>query len=194
MPRSERCRIRGNCLHGIALPSLAQALSLTERLALPGQRQGHGRGQAAPASAAHRAGASRRKGLEPFRRPLGGCGRAVETRQRGHEDSGDGMGEAAGGRATRPGCKAIGGRAGSAPPGGSGNPPGPSSQARAERGSLEQAKGVQRNPVTNGAKSSQRGGLAISLWPPRFGRIALDEKARLPPPLVLFCMTTEGPQ
>jgi hypothetical protein len=25
MPRSERCRIRGNCLHGIALPSLAQA-------------------------------------------------------------------------------------------------------------------------------------------------------------------------
>jgi hypothetical protein len=24
MPRSERCRIRGNCLHGIALLSLAQ--------------------------------------------------------------------------------------------------------------------------------------------------------------------------
>ena len=27
MPRSERCRIRGNCLHGIALPSMAQAPS-----------------------------------------------------------------------------------------------------------------------------------------------------------------------
>ena len=25
MPRSERCRIRGNCVHGIALPSRAQA-------------------------------------------------------------------------------------------------------------------------------------------------------------------------
>src|ERR1700722_6841523 len=25
LPRSERCRIRGNCVHGIALPSLAQA-------------------------------------------------------------------------------------------------------------------------------------------------------------------------
>jgi hypothetical protein len=57
MPRSERCRIRGNCLDRIPLPSLAQApvaraaerLPLVERLA----------------SAAHRAGGSRRTALSP---------------------------------------------------------------------------------------------------------------------------------
>jgi hypothetical protein len=60
MPRSERCRVRGNCLDGIALPSRGQA---------PAAGGPPGAGRAAPT--AHRAGASRRRGLSPSRRPLG---------------------------------------------------------------------------------------------------------------------------
>ena len=49
MPRSERCRIRGNCLDGIALPSLAQAsvaggaLPLVDFLTAGGRLAAHGR-------------------------------------------------------------------------------------------------------------------------------------------------------
>ncbi len=46
MPRSERCRIRGNCLQGIALPSPAQA---------PAAGRAPGAGRAAPASGSQRA-------------------------------------------------------------------------------------------------------------------------------------------
>jgi hypothetical protein len=93
MPRSERCRIRGNCLHGIALPSLAQAPAAdgapgaaglvppTERLAMV-ERPGVGR-LIGPGRAVERAW---------VRRPLAGFGRAVETRQRGSEDCGESVG------------------------------------------------------------------------------------------------------
>jgi hypothetical protein len=56
MPRSERCRIRGNCLHGIALPALAQA---------PVVDGAPGAGREGRRRAARRAGASRRTGLSP---------------------------------------------------------------------------------------------------------------------------------
>jgi hypothetical protein len=73
MPRSGRCRIRGNCLDGIALLSLAQApvagaAPAAARASAAGGASGAGR--APPAGAAPRAGASRRTGLSPSRRPL----------------------------------------------------------------------------------------------------------------------------
>jgi hypothetical protein len=79
MPRSERCRIRGNCLHGIALPSPAQAPA-SRRAPDAGGAPGDSR--AARRRAAHRARASRRTGSS-LRRPLGGFGRAVESRPEG---------------------------------------------------------------------------------------------------------------
>jgi hypothetical protein len=73
MPRSERCRIRGNCLDGIALPSPAQA---------PVADGAPGAGQSGPRPrTAHRAGASR-TGLSPSGdrwRVWAGSGPAVEA-------------------------------------------------------------------------------------------------------------------
>jgi hypothetical protein len=113
MPRSERCRIRGNCLHGIALPSRAQA-PVADRA--PGAGRGSclgrppaagrapaggrapGAGRAVPASGGS---SGRSEGLSPS-----GDRRAVESRQQGSENRSEGMGERQG-----PSWKTIGGRA-----------------------------------------------------------------------------------
>jgi hypothetical protein len=105
MPRSERCRIRGSCLHGIALPSLTQApvaggapvaserpalversrpelQSLAERLALVERPRRW---------AAHWTGASRRTGLSPSGgrwRVLGGGLGNAENHGSGGGDTG----------------------------------------------------------------------------------------------------------
>jgi hypothetical protein len=101
MPRSERGRIRGNCLDGIALLSLAQApvagaepLPLVERLAMVARLWRR---------AARRAGAGRAT--------AGRVGRTIESRQRGSKNRGEGMGE----RQGRAGRRLVPGR--SAPPG-----------------------------------------------------------------------------
>jgi hypothetical protein len=84
MPRSERCRIRGNCLDGIALPSLAQApvARAAERLALV---------RRPPASGDSSDRSEPSNGLEPSgdRRRVWASGRKADSK---------GMG-AAGGRA-----------------------------------------------------------------------------------------------
>ena len=79
MPRSERCRIRGNYLHGIALPFLAQAPIADGTPAAGGAPW---RGSSGP-------GFWRPIGPEravTVARAWGGFGRAVESRQRGSED------------------------------------------------------------------------------------------------------------
>jgi hypothetical protein len=73
--------MRGNCLDGIALLSLAQApvagaaLPLVDFLTAGGAPGGP--------RAAHCGRSEPSNGLEPFRRPLGGFGRAVEAGGRG---------------------------------------------------------------------------------------------------------------
>ena len=98
MPRSEHCRIRGNCLNGIVLLSLAQ---------VPAADGAPGDGRAAPASGGSSGRSEPSKGLEPFRRPLGRSGErskpvseALRTVAR--------HGRGAGGRATRPSWMPIG--------------------------------------------------------------------------------------
>src|SRR5580692_12929069 len=68
MPRSERCRIRGNCLHGIAPLSLAQA---------PVAGAAPAADRAAPAWGGRSGRSEPPNGVEPFRRPLGGSARAA---------------------------------------------------------------------------------------------------------------------
>jgi hypothetical protein len=85
MPRSERCGIRGNCLDGIAMLSLAQAPVAG---GAAGGRGALGAGRTALASGGS-SGRSEPSGLEPFRRPLGGFRRAVESRQRGSKNRGE---------------------------------------------------------------------------------------------------------
>jgi hypothetical protein len=96
VPRSERGRIRGDCLHRIALLSLAQA---------PVAGGGPGAARAARRRAVVGAGASRRTGLSPSGDPLGrawASGRkpsaSLSGPWRGHR------------RATRPTWKTIGAR------------------------------------------------------------------------------------
>ena len=78
MPRSERGRVRGNCLQGIALPFLAQAPAAdeagsAERQALVERpRRRAWRWLSGPASDG--ASGRREPGLEPFSRPLAGLG------------------------------------------------------------------------------------------------------------------------
>jgi hypothetical protein len=100
MPRSERCRIRGNYTN--ATPGHARGQA-------PAAGRAPGAGRAAQASSAHRAGASRRTGLSPSGdrwRVWGAAESGQEAPWRGH------------GRATRPSWEDDRGRAGSAPPGG----------------------------------------------------------------------------
>jgi hypothetical protein len=70
MPRSERCRIRGNCLDGIALPFLAQAPVAGG----PCRRRRPGAGRAPPALGGPSGRSEPSNGLEPFGRPLAGLG------------------------------------------------------------------------------------------------------------------------
>ena len=136
MPRSERGRIRGNCLHGIALPSLAQAPAAggapaAGRASAAGGAPGAGR---APGVGRLIGPERRRTGLD-FQAAAGRVGRAVESRQRGSEDRGEGMGERQGraGRRSGPGRQRASW--------GLGGPRGPSSQARAHGG------GRRKNPI-----------------------------------------------
>ena len=119
MPRSERCRIRGNCLDGIALPSLAQA---------PVAGGAPAAGRAAPASGGSSGRSEPSNGLEPFRRPLAGLGErskavseALRTVARAWAS-----GKAEHGRRSGPGRQRASW--------GLGGPRGPSSQARAHGG------------------------------------------------------------
>jgi hypothetical protein len=119
MPRSERCRIRGNCLQGIALLSLAQAPVAD--------------GAPAADRAARRAGASRRTGLSPSGERWRGwaSGRNPSARLSGR---GQGMGE--GSRRSSDKAQLEDDRPGpaSALPGGWAARAGRGSQPRAHRG------------------------------------------------------------